>query len=117
MKISAFILIFSLLSPTLRAEDFPNFFYGYGGGGAYPGLGVGMGGGIGGGMGSYQFQGDNNQSVPVFDNGLSGSGVQYKNVKVNAKCPLLTSMNTDEADLLSDLKSFLSTASKNPKCH
>nr|BDT29851.1 hypothetical protein BHI3_33170 [Bacteriovorax sp. HI3] len=116
MKISAFILIFSLLSPTLRAEDFPNFFYGYGGGGAYPGLGVGMGGGIGGGMGSYQFQGDNNQSVPVFDNGLSGSGVQYKNVKVNAKCPLLTSMNTDEADLLSDLKSFLSTASKNPKC-
>lgn len=113
MKTSAFILIFSLLSPVLRAEDYPNFFYGYGGGG-FPG--AGMGAGIGGGIGTYQFQGDNNQSVPVFDNGLSGSGVQYKNVKVNAKCPLLTTMNTDETDLLSDLKSFLSTAAKNPKC-
>ncbi|NOT77625.1 MAG: hypothetical protein HOP07_01330 [Bacteriovoracaceae bacterium] len=74
----------------------------YGGAGAYPGMGARIGGG------SFQ-TGNQGESIPIFENGGSG---QYKSVKVNSKCPLLTSTSKEDTDLFSDLKNFLSTASK-----
>ena len=116
--ISTLVLIFLLSSTSIFAQE---HYYGgpfYGGGyGSYPGLGAGMGGigGVGGYPGDYNFKTENN-TIPVFDNGLEASSIQYKNVKLNSKCPLLTTTSQDDGDMFSDLKTFLSTASKNPGC-
>lgn len=84
-------------------------------GAQYPNGGApGMGAGLNSPGGNYNFQSNGQNSLPVFDNGLNSSTVQYKSVKVNARCPLLTTTSKDDNDIFSDLKSFLSTASK--KC-
>lgn len=72
------------------------------------GAGLGVGGYAGAGTGS--FQSENQQSIPIFQN----TGTQYNTVKVNSSCPLLTTTAKEDTDLFSDLKSFLTTASK--KC-
>lgn len=105
-------LILSLLSNSAYTQTSLNYLpenqkppVGYfGGAGSFQGMGAGIGGG------SFQ-TGNQGESIPIFEHGESG---QYKSVKVNSKCPLLTSTSKDDTDIFSDLKNFLSTASK--KC-
>lgn len=119
MKLIFSILVLTLTTHPILAQD--DSFYNQQGwpsgfGGGYSGLGGGLGAGMGMG-GNYNFQTNGQNSVPVFDESMASNGTNiYKNVKVNSKCPLLTTTSQDDQDLFSDLKSFLSTASKNPKC-
>lgn len=110
------MLIFTLLGNSAFAQSSLNYLpdtgmpsgvYGAGVGmGGYPGLNGGIGG-----AGNFQIPGSQGEGIPIFEGGQGG---QYRAVKVNSKCPLLTSTSKEDTDLLSDLKNFLSTASK--KC-
>ncbi|MEA9355187.1 hypothetical protein SHI21_03200 [Bacteriovorax sp. PP10] len=110
--IYSLLIVTFVLNPVL-AQDYTDY-YSQG----WMGIGGGMGG-MGGGAapGGYNFQTNGQNSVPVFDVNMDPTTVtSYKTVKVNSKCPLLTTTSQDDQDLFSDLRSFLSTASKNPKC-
>lgn len=112
MKIfNSSMLILALLSNVAFAQTSLNYLpesqqlpIGIGGGlgGGYPGPGFGGNGGV-------NFSGAQGESIPIFDGGGSS---QYRAVKVNAKCPLLTTTSKEDTDLFTDLKAFLSTASK-----
>lgn len=104
MKLSFIILLLCFI-PQAYSQNYP-YMPGLGGGGGFYGGGLGMG--------NANFQNNDQNAIPVFENGLNPSKVQYKSVKVNASCPLLTMTSKNDTDIFSDLKSFLSTASK--KC-
>lgn len=110
-KLYPLTIIFALLSQSLLAQTSLNYLPEN----PMPGVGMGfpggaLGGGIGGNYGGYNFQGANQgESIPIFNE--TGAS-QYRTVKVNAKCPLLTTTSKEDTDLFSDLKNFLSTASK-----
>jgi len=119
MKFIYSLLITSFILNPVLAEDYGNYYSGgWTNGGGYPNMGMGGGIGMGGGVGGYNFETNNQNTIPVFDNtmGNNTANVSYKTVKVNSKCPLLTTTTQDDQDLFSDLRSFLSTAARNPKC-
>ena len=118
--------VFAQTFPTMPgggvygAGQYPPFSPGFGniydGVSTYPGAGgIGAGLSYGGGASTYNFQGSSQETLAVF-NDPSQMAASYRNVKVNASCPLLTKTAREDGDMFSELKSFLSTAARSPNC-